>query len=173
MEAQRKALEKKHDDDMESIVTDERYKFIQKIVSTTVQKGKEKLTTSDKIDRIVTNRFLGIPIFMLVMWIVYYVSVTTVGTFVTDWTNDVFVVAIQDAATSALSAIGAGDMVMGLVVDGIIGALEPFLVSFHRWRFCSFSCLSLKTVDTWFVSHSSWTVCSDISDFQERALSRF
>ena len=127
VEAQRKTLEKKHDDDMESIVTDERYKFIQKIVSTTVQKGKEKLTTSDKIDRIVTNRFLGIPIFMLVMWIVYYVSVTTVGTFVTDWTNDVFVVAIQDAATSALSAIGAGDMVMGLVVDGIIGGLGAVL----------------------------------------------
>ena len=127
VEAQRKVLEKKHDDDMESIVTDERYKFIQKIVSTTVQKGKEKLTTSDKIDRIVTNRFLGIPIFMLVMWIVYYVSVTTVGTFVTDWTNDVFVVAIQDAATSALSAIGAGDMVMGLVVDGIIGGLGAVL----------------------------------------------
>ena len=127
VEAQRRALEKKHDDDMESIVTDERYKFIQKIVATTVQKGKEKLTTSDKIDRIVTNRFLGIPIFMLVMWIVYYVSVTTVGTFVTDWTNDVFVVAIQDAATSALSAIGAGDMVMGLVVDGIIGGLGAVL----------------------------------------------
>ena len=127
VEAQRRALEKKHDDDMESIVTDERYKFIQKIVSTTVQKGKEKLTTSDKIDRIVTNRFLGIPIFMLVMWIVYYVSVTTVGTFVTDWTNDVFVVAMQDAATSALSAIGAGDMVMGLVVDGIIGGLGAVL----------------------------------------------
>ena len=127
VEAQRKALEKKHDDDMESIVTDERYKFIQKIVSTTVQKGKEKLTTSDKIDRIVTNRFLGIPIFMLVMWVVYYVSVTTVGTFVTDWTNDVFVVAIQNAATSALSAIGAGDMVMGLVVDGIIGGLGAVL----------------------------------------------
>ncbi len=127
VEAQRKALEKKHDDDMESIVTDERYKFIQKIVSATVQKGKEKLTTSDKIDRIVTNRFLGIPIFMLVMWAVYYVSVTTVGTFVTDWTNDVFVVAIQDAATSALSAIGAGDMVMGLVVDGIIGGLGAVL----------------------------------------------
>ena len=127
VEAQRKALEKKHDDDMESIVTDERYKFIQKIVSTTVQKGKEKLTTSDKIDRIVTNRFLGIPIFMLVMWVVYYVSVTTVGTFVTDWTNDVFVVAIQDFFTNILTSIGAGDMVMGLVVDGIIGGLGAVL----------------------------------------------
>ena len=123
----RKELETKHDDDMESIVTDERYKFIQKIVETTVKKGKDKLTTSDKIDRIVTNRILGIPIFVAVMWLVYYVSVTTVGTFVTDWTNDVFVVAIQDAATSALSAIGAGDMVMGLVVDGIIGGLGAVL----------------------------------------------
>ena len=117
----RQNLEKKHDDDMESIVTDERYKFIQKIVNTTVKKAKDKLTVSDKIDRIVTNRILGIPIFIAIMWLVYYVSVTTVGTFVTDWTNDVFVVAIQDFATKILSSIGAGDMVMGLVVDGIIG----------------------------------------------------
>ena len=60
-------------------MTDERYRYIQKIVATTVKKGKERLTTSDKIDRIVTNRILGIPIFILVMWAVYYVSVTTVG----------------------------------------------------------------------------------------------
>ena len=127
VEAQRKALEKKHDDDMESIVTDERYKFIQKIVSTTVQKGKEKLTTSDKIDRIVTNRFLGIPIFMLVMWVVYYVSVTTVGTFVTDWTNDTFVGAIQEAVGGFLTNVGASDLINGLVVDGIIGGLGAVL----------------------------------------------
>ena len=123
----RKKLEEKHDDDMESIVTDERYKYIQKIVGTTVQKEKQKLTTSDKIDRIVTNRILGIPIFILVMWAVYYISVTTVGTFVTDWTNDVFVVAIQDAVSSGLQAIGAGDLVQGLVVDGIIGGLGAVL----------------------------------------------
>ena len=127
VEAQRKALEKKHDDDMESIVTDERYKFIQKIVSTTVQKGKEKLTTSDKIDRIVTNRFLGIPIFILVMWVVYYVSVTTVGSFVTDWTNDTFVGAIQDVVGGFLSNVGASDLINGLVVDGIIGGLGAVL----------------------------------------------
>ena len=127
VDSKRQAIEKKHDDDMESIVTDERYKFIQKIVSTTVQKGKEKLTTSDKIDRIVTNRILGIPIFIAIMWLVYYVSVTTVGTFVTDWTNDVFVVAIQDFASNILGSIGAGDMVMGLVVDGIIGGLGAVL----------------------------------------------
>ena len=123
----RQNLEKKHDDDMESIVTDERYKFIQKIVNTTVKKAKDKLTVSDKIDRIVTNRILGIPIFIAIMWLVYYVSVTTVGTFVTDWTNDVFVVAIQDFATKILTSIGAGDMVMGLVVDGIIGGLGAVL----------------------------------------------
>ena len=90
---------------MESIVTDERYQFIQKIISTTVKKGGEKLTVSDKIDKIVTNRILGIPIFIAVMFIVYYVSVTTVGTWVTDWTNDVFVVAIQDAVGSFLTSI--------------------------------------------------------------------
>ena len=112
---------------MESIVTDERYKYIQQIVKTTVQKGKEKLTTSDKIDRIVTNRILGIPIFIVIMWAVYYVSVTTVGTWVTDWTNDVFVVAIQDAVGGFLGSIGAGDLVTGLVVDGIIGGLGAVL----------------------------------------------
>ena len=127
VDSKRQDLEKKHDDDMESIVTDERYKFIQKIVNTTVKKAKDKLTVSDKIDRIVTNRILGIPIFVAVMWLVYYVSVTTVGTFVTDWTNDVFVVAIQDFFTNLLTSLGAGDMVMGLVVDGIIGGLGAVL----------------------------------------------
>ena len=127
VDSKRQELEKQHDDDMESIVTDERYKFIQKIVNTTVKKAKDKLTVSDKIDRIVTNRILGIPIFIAIMWLVYYVSVTTVGTFVTDWTNDVFVVAIQDFFTNILTSLGAGDMVMGLVVDGIIGGLGAVL----------------------------------------------
>ena len=127
VDTKRQELEKQHDDDMESIVTDERYKFIQKIVNTTVKKAKDKLTVSDKIDRIVTNRILGIPIFVAVMWLVYYVSVTTVGTFVTDWTNDVFVVAIQDFFTNILTSIGASDLVMGLVVDGIIGGLGAVL----------------------------------------------
>ncbi len=127
VDSKRQAFEKKHDDDMESIVTDERYTFIQKIVNTTVKKGKDKLTVSDKIDRIVTNRILGIPIFIAIMWLVYYVSVTTVGTFVTDWTNDVFVVAVQDFFSNILGSIGAGDMVQGLVVDGIIGGLGAVL----------------------------------------------
>ena len=123
VEQYRKDLEKKYDNDMESIVTDERYKFIQKIVNTTVKKGTEKLTVSDKIDRIVTNRILGIPIFIAVMFVVYYISVTTIGTLVTDWTNDVFVVAIQDAVSGFLGNIGAGDMVISLVVEGIIGGI--------------------------------------------------
>ena len=127
VENARKALEDSRDDDMESIITDERYKFIQKVVSTTVKKGGETLTVSDKIDRIVTNRILGIPIFIAVMFIVYYISVTTVGTWVTDWTNDVFVVAIQDAVGGFLSSIGTGALVQGLVVDGIIGGIGAVL----------------------------------------------
>ena len=123
----RKELETKHDDDMESIVTDERYKFIQKIVETTVKKGKDKLTTSDKIDRIVTNRILGIPIFIAVMFIVYYISVTTIGTIVTDWTNDTFVGAIQDIASKGLEAAGVSSVIEGLVVDGIIGGIGAVL----------------------------------------------
>ena len=123
----RKELETKHDDDMESIVTDERYKFIQKIVETTVKKGKDKLTTSDKIDRIVTNRILGIPIFIAVMFVVYYISVTTIGTIVKDWTNDTFVVAIQDIASKGLEAAGVSSVIEGLVVDGIIGGIGAVL----------------------------------------------
>ncbi len=123
----RKDLETKHDDDMESIVTDERYKFIQKVVDTTVKKGKDKLTTSDKIDRIVTNRILGIPIFIAVMFVVYYISVTTIGTIVTDWTNDTFVGAIQDIVSKGLESVGVNSVLEGLVVDGIIGGLGAVL----------------------------------------------
>ena len=123
----REELEKAHDDTMESVITDERYKYIQKIVKTTVAKKGAKLSVSDKIDRIVTNRILGIPIFVLVMFIVYYISVTTVGTWVTDWTNDTFGGWISDLFTSGLTAIGAGDLVISLVVDGIIGGLVAVL----------------------------------------------
>ena len=123
IDALRKDLETELDDDMESIVTDGRYTYIQKIISTTVEKPKEKLTISDKIDKIVTNRFLGIPICLLIMYIVYYISVTTVGTFVTDWTNDVFVVAIQDAVSGFLSSVGASGLLSAVIVDGIIGGV--------------------------------------------------
>ena len=118
-----KAIEEKLDNDTESIFTDERYNYIQKIVSTTVKKREEKLTVSDKIDRIVTNRILGIPIFIAIMWFVYYVSVTTVGTFVTDWTNDVFVVSIQDFLTGVLTSLGASELLIQLIVDGIVGGV--------------------------------------------------
>ena len=118
-----KALEEKLDNDTESIFTDERYNYIQKVVSTTVKKREEKLTVSDKIDRIVTNRILGIPIFIAIMWLVYYVSVTTVGTFVTDWTNDVFVVSIQDFLTGVLTNLGASELLIQLIVDGIVGGV--------------------------------------------------
>ncbi len=127
VEQNRGKIEKAKDDDMESIITDERYQFIQKVVGTTVKKGGQKLTVSDKIDRIVTNRILGIPIFIAVMFVVYYVSVTTIGTLVTDWTNDVFVVAIQDAVSGFLGSIGAGSLVNDLVVNGIIGGLGAVL----------------------------------------------
>ena len=118
-----KGLEEKLDNDTESIFTDERYNYIQKVVSTTVKKREEKLTVSDKIDRIVTNRILGIPIFIAIMWLVYYVSVTTVGTFVTDWTNDVFVVSIQDFLTGVLTNLGASELLIQLIVDGIVGGV--------------------------------------------------
>ena len=123
----RKGLEAKHDDDIESIVTDERYQFIQKVSAAAVKKGNEKMTVSDKIDRIVTNRILGIPIFMAVMFLVYYVSVSTVGTMVTDWTNDTFVGAIQSAVGTFLAGIGTNEMVISLVVDGVIGGVGAVL----------------------------------------------
>ncbi|MFR4964053.1 MAG: hypothetical protein ACLUCE_11035 [Streptococcus sp.] len=89
-------LKKEYDDDAESVITDQRYQYIQKLIETTVKKPAAKMSVSDGIDSIVTNRILGIPIFVLVMWGVYYVSVTTLGTLVTDWTNDTFVAAVRD-----------------------------------------------------------------------------
>ena len=124
VDTKRQELEKQHDDDMESIVTDERYKFIQKIVNTTVKKAKDKLTVSDKIDRIVTNRILALPIFVVIMTLVYYISVSTIGGIVTDFTNDtLFGEWIQPAVATFLENIGAAEWVVSLVVDGIIGGL--------------------------------------------------
>ncbi len=100
-----------------------------------LQKGsKEVLTTSDKIDRIVTNRVLALPIFALVMWFVYYISVTTVGTIVTDWTNDVlFGEIIPPAVDSFLTSIQCADWLHGLIVDGIIGGVGALsLALYHR-----------------------------------------
>ena len=120
-------LEKAEDDDTESIVTDGRYQYIQKVVSANVKRSGNKMTVSDKIDRIVTNRILGLPIFILTMFIVYYVSVTTVGTMVTDWTNDRFVGTIQGVVADGLSGVGVADWLVSLVSDGIIGGLGAVL----------------------------------------------
>ena len=120
-------LEKAEDDDTESIVTDGRYQYIQKVVSANVKRSGNKMTVSDKIDRIVTNRILGLPIFILTMFIVYYVSVTTVGTMVTDWTNDSFVGTIQGVVSDGLGNAGVADWLVSLVSDGIIGGLGAVL----------------------------------------------
>ena len=128
VEDNRTKIEKAEDDDMESIITDGRYQFIQKIVSTTVKKSGQKLTISDKIDRIVTNRILGIPIFIAVMFVVYYLSISTVGTAMTDWVNDTLVAEIiQPGAQNFLAGIGASDLIQSLVVDGILGGLGAVL----------------------------------------------
>ena len=120
-------LEKAEDDDTESIVTDGRYQYIQKVVSANVKRSGNKMTVSDKIDRIVTNRILGLPIFILTMFIVYYVSVTTVGTMVTDWTNDSFVGGIQGVVSDGLGNAGVAEWLVSLVSDGIIGGLGAVL----------------------------------------------
>ncbi len=116
-------LEKEHDDDTESIITDERYTYIGSVIDKAVKKSGKKLSTSDKIDKIVTNRILGIPIFAAVMWFVYYICVSTLGTMGTDWANDTFGGGIQEWAGAALAAAGASDFIQSLVVDGILGGL--------------------------------------------------
>lgn len=116
-------LEKELDDDTESIITDARYNYIGEVIEKTLKKANTGMTTSDKIDKIVTNRILGLPIFALVMFFVYYVSVTTLGTMGTDWANDTFVGGIQEAVTGMMEAAGTSDLLTGLVVDGIIGGL--------------------------------------------------
>ena len=128
--AEVKALEDKFDDDTESIITNERYTYITSIIGKCVKKaaGSEKLTVSDKIDRIVTNRILALPIFALVMFIVYYVSITTVGGFLTDWTNDtLFGEWIIPGAQSFFESIGCADWLTGLIVDGIISGVGAVL----------------------------------------------
>ena len=125
-----KALEDKFDDDTESIITNERYVYISSIIGQCYTKSStgKKLTTSDKIDRIVTNRWLALPIFAVVMWIVYYVSVSTVGGFVTDWTNDVlFGEIIPPAIESALEAVHCAAWLQGLILGGIVAGVGAVL----------------------------------------------
>ena len=123
-------LENKMDDDTESIITNERYVYISSIIKSCYTKNKtgEKLTISDKIDRVVTNRFLALPIFAVVMYIVYYVSITTVGGFLTDWTNDVlFGEIIPPAIESFLTAVHCADWLQGLILDGIVAGVGAVL----------------------------------------------
>ena len=130
VETEIKKLETEFDDDTESIITNERYTYISSIIDACVVKAKKKdnLTLSDKIDKVVTNRFLALPIFALVMFIVYYVSVTTVGAIVTDWTNDVlFGEIIPPAIESGLNAIGCWDWLQGLILDGIVAGVGAVL----------------------------------------------
>ena len=128
--AQIKELEDKFDDDTESIITNERYVYISSIMGECVTKAnkKEKLTTSDKIDKIVTNRWAALPIFAVVMFLVYYVSVTTVGAFLTDWTNDtLFGEWIIPGAQTLFENIGCADWLTGLIVDGVISGVGAVL----------------------------------------------
>lgn len=133
------ALEKEFDDDTESIITNERYVYISSIINECCTKNrKKKLTISDKIDRIVTNRWLALPIFAAVMFLVYYISVTTVGTWATDWANEgVFgdgwslfgmdVPGIPVLVESALNAIGCADWLQSLILDGIVAGVGAVL----------------------------------------------
>lgn len=134
-----KILEDKFDDDTESIITNERYLYISSIIGECVTKSKkQKLTTSDKIDRIVTNRWLALPIFAVVMFLVYFISVTTVGAWATTWANDgVFgdvwslfglqVPGIPVLVQSALNYIGCADWLQGLILNGIVAGVGAVL----------------------------------------------
>lgn len=124
-----KECEDKLDDDSESIITSDRYSFIGTIVSSAIKKNnKTNETTSDKIDRVVTNRFLALPIFVLIMWAVYYIAISSIGTIATDWTNDVlFGEIIQGNVATWFEAMGVAPWLEGLVVDGLIGGVGAVL----------------------------------------------
>ncbi len=127
IEAVTEKIEKAKDDDIESIITNERYNYITGIVGRCVRKSGKHLTSSDKIDQIVTNRWLGIPIFLIIMWGVYYISVTTVGTWMTDWANDSFVGGIQGAVQGWMENAGANAILTDCLVNGIIGGLGAII----------------------------------------------
>ena len=125
-----KDCETEMDDDAESIITNQRYEYIGSIIDACITKNRPKhaLTFSDKIDQVVTNRFLGLPIFFAIMTLMYYISITTVGGWMTDWTNDVFFGEIvTDAATNMLESMAAPEWLSGLVIDGIIGGVGTVL----------------------------------------------
>ncbi len=124
-----KQVEDEFDDDAEAIITGQRYECVAKIIKTCLKKkSTHNLTFSDKIDHIVTNRILALPIFALVMFVVYYIAITTVGGFVTDWTNDVlFGEIVPGAVESGLAAIGCADWLQSLILDGIVGGVGAVL----------------------------------------------
>ncbi len=132
------------DDDSESIITNERYSFIVSIIDGVLKKkNKGALSTSDKIDKIVTNRILALPIFVVIMGLVYYISITTIGTMGTDWVNDVFVGEIlQGNVGDFLTSIGTADWLNGLIVDGIIGGVGAVL-GFLPQMLVLFICLAI------------------------------
>ncbi|MCR5656196.1 MAG: ferrous iron transport protein B [Butyrivibrio sp.] len=139
----REVLENEEDDDIEAVITNARYDYIVKVVKNTVKKTARTLTPSDKVDRIVTNRFLALPIFFLVMAFVYWFSISTIGTMGTDWVNDVlFGEWIQGGAQSALEAAGVSEVITSLVVDGILGGVGAVL-GFVPQMACVFLCLSI------------------------------
>ena len=123
------SIEKEMDDDTESIITNERYIYISSVIKECyVKKSKKQLTVSDKIDRVVTNRIAALPIFAVVMFLVYFVSVTTVGAFLTDWTNETLIGEwIIPGAQSLFENIGCADWLTGLIVDGIISGVGAVL----------------------------------------------
>ena len=123
-----KTCETAMDDDRESIITNERYEYISKLVARCVRKGRSGLSLSDQIDRIVTNRWLALPIFAVVMYVVYYISISTVGDILTGWTNDTFVAEwIQAPLGGFLAGIGTADWLISLIVDGIVGGVGSVL----------------------------------------------
>ncbi len=124
-----KAAEKEQDDDAESIITNERYIYIASLIKGCYKKkSKGQLSTSDKIDKIVTNRILALPIFAVIMWFVYWVAMGPFGSFLTDWTNDVFGAEwLQGGAAWIMEKLGAAEWLSGLVVDGIVGGVGAVL----------------------------------------------
>ena len=124
-----KKCEDELDDDSESIITSDRYAFIGTIVSKAIKKANNSNeSTSDKIDKIITNRFLALPIFAAIMWAVYYISVSSIGTIVTDWTNDtLFGEIVAGNVGNWLQALGVADWLYSLIIDGLIGGVGAVL----------------------------------------------
>ena len=127
IEADIRACEDEMDDDAESIITSARYDYIAGLCDTCYKKANTGDTISDKIDRIVTSRVLGLPIFAVIMYAVYWVAMGPLGTFLTDWTNDVFAAWLCDGAAAIMGALGAGEVITGLIVDGAVAGVGAVL----------------------------------------------